>query len=99
MAISFLDAFVGVYHGHETLFQPHTESKLPLIHVYCFSPKDADNEALIREEISTRIGHPIQRGGHEFEVRDVRLVAPNKVMFCASFRLPAEVAFRSPSAE
>ncbi|KAI9790142.1 MAG: tRNA(m(1)G37)methyltransferase [Peltula sp. TS41687] len=36
-AITFLDAFIGLYHGQEGLFEPYTETKLPLIHVYCFS--------------------------------------------------------------
>ena len=97
-AITFLDAFIGLYRGREESFAPHTPTKLPMIHVYCFSNKSDDNvraEREICEEISSRIGYTTQPGREEVTVWDVRDVAPKKRMFCASFRLPAEVAFRS----
>ena len=96
-AITFLDAFISIYRGHEELFQPHTSAKLPMIHVYCFSAKtDDDGEAgrIICEAISETIGHTIRPGNEDVVIWDVRDVAPHKRMFCASFRLPAEVAFR-----
>ena len=40
-AITFLDAFIGVYRGQEHLFEPHTCTKLPMIHVYCFASTTA----------------------------------------------------------
>ena len=95
-AITFLDAFVGLYHGREQLFEPHTSHRLPMIHVHCFSTKSDDN---IRESqeicarISERIGHLVRLEDPEVEIYDVRDVAPQKRMFCASFRLPATVAF------
>ncbi|EFR02228.1 tRNA (guanine-N(1)-)-methyltransferase [Nannizzia gypsea CBS 118893] len=106
-AIEFLDAFVGVYAGKESLFEPHTERKRPLVHVYCFSTNSDDNAveyADICNRISERIQYKITPddmiGGTgnqnlELEIRDIRLVSPNKRMFCASFRLPAEVIFKS----
>ena len=97
IAITFLDAFIGLYKGHEDLFSPHTNTRLPMIHVYCFSTKSDDNKAeevKICEEISSRIGFPIQPNDEELEIWDVRDVAPQKRMFCASFRLPPDVAFR-----
>ncbi|OJD21854.1 tRNA (guanine(37)-N1)-methyltransferase [Blastomyces percursus] len=96
-AIEFLDAFRGVYAGMQELFQPYTDRRLPLVHVYCFSTNSED-EAVERkdicERISKRLGFPItpEDEGQELEIRSVRLVSPTKKMFCATFRLPAEVA-------
>lgn len=96
-AITFLDTFVGLYEGHENLFEPNTSTKLPMIHVYCFSTKSDDNgpaKVKICHEISDRVGYTIGPEDKEVVIWDVRDVAPQKRMFCASFRLPPEVAFR-----
>ena len=95
-AITFLDSFIGLYQSREKLFAPYTDTKLPMIHVYCFSSKGDQNEAEIRicKEISERIKYEITPHDEELVVWDVRDVAPEKRMFCASFRLPHEVAFR-----
>ena len=97
IATTFLDAFIGLYNSHGTVFSPHTETKLPMIHVHCFSTKSDDNKEekiKICQEISSRLGYDIKPEDPEVEIWDVRDVAPNKRMFCASFRLPEEVAFR-----
>ncbi|MCJ1368454.1 tRNA(m(1)G37)methyltransferase [Acarospora aff. strigata] len=96
-AITFLDAFIGLYRWREQLFSPHTTTKLPMIHVHCFSTKSDDNvdeKRKICTTISERIQFDITPDDPEVEIWDVRDVAPKKRMFCASFRLPAEVAFR-----
>jgi tRNA (guanine37-N1)-methyltransferase len=104
-AIDFLDAFVGVYAGKEKLFAPHTNRKLPLIHVYCFAGNSddvRDDHVAICERISKTMGFAltpddtVDGSGNrerELEIFNVRLVSPTKQMFCASFRLPEEVAF------
>lgn len=104
-AIEFLDAFIGVYTGQESLFHPHTNRKLPMIHVYCFSTHSEEEHVEhvdICNRISEQIGFTISPedrvGGsgnedRELEIHNVRLVSPKKQMFCASFRLPEEVAF------
>ncbi|OKL58098.1 tRNA (guanine(37)-N1)-methyltransferase [Talaromyces atroroseus] len=104
-AIEFLDAFVGVYAGKEKLFAPHTDRKLPFIHVYCFSGNSDDvrvDHDDVCERISKVMGFTLTPddtvGGsgnpeRELEIFNVRLVSPAKQMFCASFRLPQEVAF------
>ncbi|KAF4975308.1 hypothetical protein FZEAL_7873 [Fusarium zealandicum] len=98
-AIEFLHNYRGLYHGHEELFAPRTETKLPMIHVHCFSVKADDETPLkdICERIHGEIGVMLKPGDPDNEgevlIHDVRDVAPAKRMFCASFRLPREVAF------
>lgn len=98
-AITFLSGFGGLYSGNEALFSPTTSTKLPLIHVHCFALKSDDDVPLndICERISKEIGVSMKPGDAEVEgevaIYDVRDVAPAKRMFCATFRLPAEVAF------
>ena len=69
-----------------------------MIHVYCFSTKSDDNKAEVGKicrEISAQLRYEIEKvGEEELEVWGVRDVAPQKRMFCASFRLPKEVAFK-----
>jgi tRNA (guanine37-N1)-methyltransferase len=74
---SNLDAFRGVYRGHEELFNPQTDKKLPMIHVYCFqNPVDADEAILggVRKALGFEIA------AEDLSIHDVRNVAPNKVI-------------------
>jgi tRNA (guanine37-N1)-methyltransferase len=104
-AITFLPAFIGLYANVpnvpvseiKKLFAPHTVQKLPMIHVHCFSTKSDDNVAETKEiceEISRQLGCVVTPDTEDVMIYDVRDVAPKKRMFCASFRLPEEVAFR-----
>ncbi|KAL1627036.1 tRNA(m(1)G37)methyltransferase [Diplodia seriata] len=109
-AIDFLPSFIGLYTRSpvstalatadpSTLFAPHTAVQLPMVHVYCFGTKSDDNgeqQIDICKRISEKLEFEITRETLDGEIYDVRDVAPNKRMFCASFRLPAEVAFRKP---
>lgn len=100
-AITFLPHFRGLYVGREHLFAPHTSVKLPMVHVHCFAAKGEGEAPMLDvcERISAELGVPIKLGDPEVAgeaaVLEVRAVAPNKRMFCASFRIPTEVAFGS----
>ncbi|RVX74687.1 hypothetical protein B0A52_01814 [Exophiala mesophila] len=98
-AVEFLDAFRGIYHGREAEFTPHTpDRKLPLIHLYLFQAKH-ETEKEEHDEICTRISYFIGAKvtqtdtALDLDIRYVRNVAPNKKMYCASFRIPSSVAF------
>lgn len=99
-ALEFLHNFRGLYAGHEELFEPHTATKLPLVHAHCFAVKADDETPLadICARIERQIGVRLRPGRDadvegEVLIYDVRDVAPAKRMFCATFRLPREVAF------
>jgi len=102
-AIDFIPDFIGLYADHESLFAPHTTTKLPMVHCYCFAPKaeDDDPEGVkpreeICRELSQKLAYEVKMDDAEMEIgiRNVRDVAPKKRQYCASFRLPREVAFR-----
>lgn len=100
-ALSFLPNFVGL---HANTGIPEG-SPLPKIHVYCFSTKSDDNKAeelKICDEISSHLGAEFRPGSQDVEgevaIYDVRDVAPKVRMFCASFTLPAKIAYRTANA-
>ena len=73
-----------------------------MVHIHCFNTKSDDNVKESREIcewISEELGvtmvpsEDIEVEGN-VKVYEVRDVAPKKRMFCASFRIPKEVAFR-----
>ncbi|KXX76995.1 hypothetical protein MMYC01_206983 [Madurella mycetomatis] len=103
-AIEFLGSYRGVYAGHESLFDDGAGKRLPLVHVHCFSLKADDETPLndICERITRELEFPMRPGDDvdvegTVSVHNVRAVAPAKTMYCASFRLPREVAFASRS--
>lgn len=78
-ALHFLDCFSG-------LIQKRCwKGSLPWIHCYCFIRSSETEELILSEaenKLNAKIAEPI--------FHRVRDVAPNKAMFCLSFRLPTE---------
>jgi len=103
-ALTFLPSFIGMYPSEVRKHLP-AQFTMPLVHVYCFNTKSDDNVeegVKICEEISGFLEHEMKPGDIEdggIHVHDVRDVAPKKRMFCASFRLPEAVAFRTQPSE
>ena len=100
-AIEFLDAFQGIYAQHKALFAS-TRRSLPMIHLYLFQAKcetEREEQEEICSRISARIGATIDASdpANDLDLHYVRLVSPKKKMYCASFRLPAAVAFSNVS--
>ncbi|XP_022749755.1 tRNA (guanine(37)-N1)-methyltransferase 2 isoform X2 [Durio zibethinus] len=76
-ALQFLDAFRGI------ISRKCWKGPLPLVHCYCFIRANETKELIISEAesaLNAKIEDPV--------FHRVRDVAPNKAMFCLSFRLP-----------
>ncbi|ORY02240.1 hypothetical protein K493DRAFT_208503 [Basidiobolus meristosporus CBS 931.73] len=88
-AIEFLDAFVGLFHGKESLLAERS-IQLPMVHCHCFS-RSEDPKTDILERIHQIMGYKVD--AETSIIHHVRSVAPNKDMYCASFRLTPEIVF------
>ncbi|XP_052183154.1 tRNA (guanine(37)-N1)-methyltransferase 2-like isoform X1 [Diospyros lotus] len=82
-ALQFLDVFNGL------IQRRHWKGSLPWIHCYCFMRSNETEEFIIsvaQSALNANVQKPI--------FHRVRDVAPNKAMFCLSFRLPEEACFK-----
>ncbi|KAK7265017.1 hypothetical protein RJT34_32633 [Clitoria ternatea] len=77
-AVQFLDAFRG------SIQRKYWKGSLPWIHCYCFIRATETPESLLAEAESA-----LKASIQDPRFHRVRDVAPNKAMFCLSFRLPA----------
>jgi len=78
-ALQFLDCFDGL------IQKKHWTGSLPWIHCYCFIRSTESEESILSEaqnRLNAKIAEPI--------FHRVRDVAPNKAMFCLSFKLPMQ---------
>lgn len=97
-ALTFLDAFIGLYANVPEIKQ-EPGFKLPFIHVHCFE-KFEKSEDPSMEELHDRVYERICKlidfrlNKENMEFHEVRMVSPTKPMFCVSFQLPEEVAFK-----
>ncbi|XP_042411310.1 tRNA (guanine(37)-N1)-methyltransferase 1-like isoform X1 [Zingiber officinale] len=85
-ALEFLDVF------KDLIQREQWRGPLPWIHCYCFMRTTETKESTLAKAeafLSTRIPEPF--------FHRVRDVAPNKVMYCLSFKLPADVCFQGVS--
>ncbi|KDD75083.1 Met-10+ like-protein [Helicosporidium sp. ATCC 50920] len=88
-AVEFLDALPGAF-THPSW----SAETLPIVHVYTFL-KGEETEQDLRARVADILGCPL---GEDAAVHMVRDVAPNKVMYCLSFRVPAACAFSREAA-
>lgn len=103
--LTFLNEYVGIYGNKEEydefIKEYQHEFKLPMIHVYCFekfsheevpAPSIEELENRIKARIDEIMGHKFDKNNMKFHL--VRNVSPTKYMFCVSFELPHELAFK-----
>ncbi|KAI0348300.1 hypothetical protein BDW22DRAFT_1319282 [Trametopsis cervina] len=96
-AITFLGAFRGLLtsanaNGRDLSGVYDEDSSMPMVHCYCFSREaELDKaEVDIRQRVEEQLGDSLEA---EVSIFHVRSVAPNKEMYCISFRLPRRIAF------
>jgi len=98
-AITFLDAFRGILAPSSSSSQADidlaaTYDVMPMVHCHCFT-RELEREAAerdIRHRVEQKLGCAFS-AEDEVNVHLVRSVAPNKEMYCISFRLPRATAF------
>ncbi|KAK6945008.1 Glycoside hydrolase family 17 [Dillenia turbinata] len=78
-ALEFLDAFRGL------IQRKHWKGSLPWVHCYCFMRSNETEETILMKAESL-----LNAAIRDPQFHWVRDVAPNKAMFCLSFRLPEE---------
>ncbi|GAB5593783.1 tRNA(m(1)G37)methyltransferase [Umbelopsis nana] len=93
-AIEFLDTFRGAYRTKKDVYEKSGSPKLPMVHCHCFS-KSLTPNVDIMERIHVATGEPVDAASTY--VHWVRKVAPNKDMYCVSFRLTPDVIFAETS--
>lgn len=92
-AIDFLPSFKGAFDSisSESNFNEVYE-ELPMIHCYCFTRETEVGNA--EKDIRSRIENILEMPMEKLDFHFVRSVAPNKDMYCVSFRLPASIAIQ-----
>jgi tRNA (guanine37-N1)-methyltransferase len=90
-ALEFLDVFVGLFTN--TKKEIYNKTNLPIVHVYGFSnAKDPKKDLLERIAKAFDIESFDEKDLVNFE--DVRDISNRKSVFCISFRIPAEIAYK-----
>ncbi|TFK56856.1 hypothetical protein OE88DRAFT_1709346 [Heliocybe sulcata] len=94
-AIEFLDAFRGILSGGD----PERNLSgiydvMPMVHCHCFTRELEPDKAAkdIRARVEEKLGYKFT-DDDEVSLHLVRSVAPNKEMYCISFRLPRAVVY------
>lgn len=92
LAVNFLDAFVGLFDDQQETIQQLKSWELPVIHCYTFVkgiPESECPKAVVEEAEKVLEAKIVDVE----EVKLVRAVAPNKLMYRISFKLPVEACF------
>jgi len=90
-AIEFLDVFIGLFKN--TKAEIYSKESLPIVHVYAFSGS-LDSKGELLERCAKAMGLSSFPELYLKDFHNVRDISPRKYVFCISFMVPPEVAFK-----
>lgn len=95
LAVTFLDAFVGLLKDNEMGFESSNSIPTPICHCYCFVKGVEDPKIMARRLAEKNLGFKLVPGETLEDISFVRNVAPNKDMMRVDILLTSDILFNS----
>jgi tRNA (guanine37-N1)-methyltransferase len=99
LAVTFLNAFVGLLKGNEKGFEDSNSIPTPICHCYCFVKGVDDPKVMARELAEENLGFKLVPGETLKDISFVRNVAPNKDMMRVDILLTSDILFDTINAK
>lgn len=93
LAVTFLNAFVGLLKNNEKGIKDSKSIPTPICHCYCFVKGVEDPKVMAKALVEENIGFKLIQGETLKDISFVRNVAPNKDMMRVDLLLTSEILF------
>ena len=93
LAVTFLEAFVGLLKNNEKGIKSSDKIPTPICHCYCFVKGVDDPKVMAQKLVEENIGFELKHGETLKEISFVRNVAPNKDMMRVDILLNSNILF------
>lgn len=93
LAVTFLNAFVGLLKNNEKGFNDSNKIPVPICHCYCFVKGVDDPKVMAQNLVEENLGFKLVPGETLKEITFVRNVAPNKDMMRIDLLLTSDILF------
>lgn len=97
LAVTFLNAFVGLLSGNDKGIESSNSIPTPICHCYCFVKGVDDPKVMAQQLVEENLGFKLVMGETLKEISFVRNVAPNKDMMRVSLLLTSDILFNKIS--
>ena len=93
LAVTFLNAFVGLLKNNERRIESSSKIPIPVCHCYCFVKGIEDPKIMAQNLVEENLGFKLVPGETLKEITFVRNVAPNKDMMRVDLLLTSNILF------
>lgn len=93
LAVTFLNAFVGLLKDNEKGFESSASIPTPVCHCYCFVKGVDDSKVMAQNLVQENLGFKLILGETLKQISFVRNVAPNKDMMRVDLMLTSDILF------